>query len=70
MRATTAAGYCDEPSVDSFLSKVGKGIYSAPVQQHGCLPKWHRSKLDQDIARRHGLLSEGRWLTASIEDLV
>jgi hypothetical protein len=55
MRAETAAAYCDEPSVDAFLAKVRQGIYSSPARLVGCLPKWHRFKLDQDIARRHGL---------------
>ena len=55
MRAETAAAYCDEPSVDAFLAKVDKGIYARPARQRGCLPKWHRSRLDFDIARRHGL---------------
>ena len=55
MRAETAAGYCDEPSVEAFLSKVQKGVYSPPTRVKGCLPKWHRLKLDCDIARRHGL---------------
>lgn len=59
MRAETAAGYCDEPSVEAFLSKVVKGIYSSPRREKGCLPKWHRLKLDGDIARRQGLLMEG-----------
>jgi hypothetical protein len=56
MRAETAAAYCDEPSVEAFLSKVKQGIYSPPCRQRGMLPKWHRHKLDEDIARRHGLL--------------
>jgi hypothetical protein len=55
MRAETAAAYCDEPSVESFLSKVERGIYSQPARQPGCLPKWHRAKLDRDIARRHNI---------------
>jgi hypothetical protein len=55
MRAETAAAYCDEPSVESFLSKVERGIYSQPARQRGCLPKWHRAKLDRDIARRHNI---------------
>jgi hypothetical protein len=55
MRAETAAAYCDEPSVESFLSKVHRGIYSQPARQPGCLPKWHRTKLDRDIARRHNI---------------
>jgi hypothetical protein len=55
MRAATAAAYCDEPSVEAFLSKVEKGIYSQPARQKGCSPKWHRAKLDRDIARRHNI---------------
>jgi hypothetical protein len=55
MRAATAAAYCDEPSVDAFLAKVEKGIYSQPARQQGCSPKWHRAKLDRDIARRHDI---------------
>ena len=55
MRAETAAAYCDEPSVEAFLSKVSKGIYPPPARDKGFLPKWHRSKLDAAIARRHGL---------------
>jgi hypothetical protein len=51
MRAETAAGYCDEPSVEAFLSKVEKGVYSSPIREKGCLPKWHRLKLDRDIAQ-------------------
>jgi hypothetical protein len=57
MRAETAAAYCDEPSVEAFLSKVERGIYSQPAREHGCLPKWHRAKLDRDIARRHNIQS-------------
>jgi hypothetical protein len=55
MRAETAAAYVDEPSVNAFLSKVERGIYSQPHRSPGCLPKWHRHKLDTDVARRHGL---------------
>jgi hypothetical protein len=55
MAAETAAGYCDEPSVEAFLDKVKRRVYSAPTRTEGCRPKWHRSKLEQDIARRHGL---------------
>ena len=56
MRAETAAGYCDEPSVEAFLAKVKRGVYPSACRQRGMLPKWHRFKLDQAIARRHGLL--------------
>ena len=55
MRSETAAAYVDEPSVEAFLDKVRRGVYSKPTQERGCLPKWHRLKLDRDIALRHGL---------------
>lgn len=55
MRAETAAAFCDEPSVSSFLRKVALGHYSPPVKIPGSHPKWHRSQLENDIARLHGL---------------
>lgn len=33
MRAETAAAYCDEPSINAFLAKVDRGIYSQAVRQ-------------------------------------
>lgn len=57
MRAATAAAYYDEPSVESFLRKVALGVYPPPFSQKGALPKWHRAKLDQNIDRRHGIVS-------------
>lgn len=69
MRAETAAAYCDEPSVEAFLKKVPT-VYSAPSRIKGCLPKWHRHKLDRDIARRHGLRFESPALAESVEDLI
>ena len=56
MRAETAAAYCDEPSVEAFRLKVKQGFYPKPCSQQGILPKWHRAKLDEAIALRHGLL--------------
>jgi hypothetical protein len=70
MRAETAAAYCDEPSVEAFLRKVARGIYAKPATQRGCTPKWHRLKLDNDIARRHGLPVEGGNLTEDIAELI
>jgi hypothetical protein len=55
MPADLAAGYVGEPSVDAFLSKVQRKVYPDPAREAGCLPKWHRAKLDAAIARRHGL---------------
>jgi hypothetical protein len=70
MRAEKAAAYCDEPSVDAFLLKVQRGLYSAPVREKGCLPKWHRWKLDRDIARRHGLQMSTINMTEDVTDLI
>jgi hypothetical protein len=65
MRAKTAAAYVDEPSVEAFLEKVRRGIYSEPTRQGGCSLKWHRLKLERDIALRHGLPFDE---TAFVED--
>jgi hypothetical protein len=70
MRAETAAAYVDEPSVEAFLAKVSKCIYSQPSRTKGALPKWHRAKLDQDVARRHGLRCDVPVLAENAEDLV
>jgi hypothetical protein len=70
MRAETAAAYCDEPSVDAFLAKVHRGVYCAPSRQKNCLPKWHRLKLDRDIARRHGLRFDNIAVTDDATDLI
>jgi hypothetical protein len=70
MRAERAAAYCDEPSVEAFHRKVQLGIYSQPSRQIGCLPKWHRHKLDHDIARRHGLQMPGPQLVEDAADLI
>lgn len=69
MRADMAAAYCDEPSVETFRAKVERGIYSQPVRQQGCLPKWHRERLTHDIALRHGLQHELLPLAENVEHL-
>lgn len=70
MRAEKAAGYCDEPSVDAFLAKVARGVYSQPARAKGSLPKWHRAKLDRDIARRHGLRYDGPALSEDVVEFI
>jgi hypothetical protein len=70
MRAETAAAYCDEPSVDAFLAKVQLGIYCQPHREKSCMPKWHRWKLDQDIARRHGLQFDDVTLIEDVTDKI
>jgi hypothetical protein len=69
LTADYAAGYCGEPSVAAFLKKVPH-VYSAPLRTKGCLPKWHRLKLDRDIARRHGLQWSGAQLAEDAADLI
>jgi hypothetical protein len=69
MRAETAAAYVDEPSVEAFLKKVPRE-YSEPACVKGSLPKWHRKKLDRDIARRHGLRVDEVSLAEDVEDLI
>jgi hypothetical protein len=69
MRAEQAAGYVGEPSVEAFLKKVPK-IYSEPTRAKGSLPKWHRAKLDRDVARRHGLQLPGPPLAEDAADLI
>jgi hypothetical protein len=70
MRAETAAAFCDEPSVDAFLNKVSLGFYCQPARAKGTLPKWHRHKLERDIARRHGLRDDAPDLIENAEDLI
>jgi hypothetical protein len=70
MRAETAAAYCDEPSIEAFMAKVSRGVYSQPTRERGCLPKWHRRKLDHDIAHRHGLRVEAPPLAEDVTDLI
>jgi hypothetical protein len=70
MRAQTAAAYCDEPSVAAFLRKVARGIYCAPAKAKGCLPKWHRAKLDLDTARRHNLRLDSEPVADDVADLI
>jgi hypothetical protein len=68
MRAETAAGYVDEPSVEAFLAKVRQGVYPKPLRQEGCLPKWHRLKLDHAVAQRHHI--EGPAVVEDVTGLI
>jgi hypothetical protein len=70
MRAKTAAAFADEPSVEAFLRKVEQGIYPRPKREPGCLPKWHRLKLEEAIARRHGLRFESVHVDENAEELI
>jgi len=48
MRATTAAAYVDEVSVESFRRRVGK-LYPRPVEIRGRGELWLRDDLDRSI---------------------
>jgi hypothetical protein len=70
MLSDTAAAFCDEPSVEAFLSKVKRKLYSAPAVLPGCLPKWHQQKLAADIARRHNLNFDISEIVEDATDLI
>ena len=55
MPADFAAGYVGERSVEAFLAKVKQGVYPQPARGRGIPAKWHRLKLDQAVASRHGI---------------
>jgi hypothetical protein len=48
MQAEFAAGYCGEPSVEAFMSRVGKE-YPQPRVNDGRRKLWLRDDLDQAI---------------------
>ncbi|MFT3731145.1 MAG: hypothetical protein QM780_06925 [Hyphomicrobium sp.] len=50
MRATTAAAYLDEVSVESFRRRVGS-VYPKPVNVRGRGELWLREDLDKSIDR-------------------
>jgi len=49
MGPALSAGYCGEPSVESFLRRVGTE-YPAPVVDQGRRKLWLKDHLDQAIA--------------------
>lgn len=49
MRASTAAGYLDEASVETFRRKVGR-VYPKPVRVVGTGDRWRKADLDKWIA--------------------
>jgi hypothetical protein len=53
MRAETAAAYCDERSLESFLRSVGT-IYPEAVKVAGKGDRWLREDLDDAIERLTG----------------
>lgn len=70
MPAELAAAFCGELSVDAFLGKVRLGIYSTPVSAAHCRDKWHRLRLEIDIARRHNLQWTALPVTEDAADLI
>ena len=59
MRAETAAAYCDERSVESFLRAVGH-LYPQPIKVKGKGLRWLREDLDHAIERMTGRASHVR----------
>lgn len=53
MRAETAAAYCDERSVGSFLRAVGP-LYPQPIRVKGKGLRWLREDLDHAIEQMTG----------------
>jgi hypothetical protein len=53
MRAETAAGYCDERTVESFLHAVGT-LYPEPTRVKGKGDRWLKEDLDAAIERLTG----------------
>ncbi|MDP4024494.1 hypothetical protein Q8W71_17865 [Methylobacterium sp. NEAU 140] len=56
--------------MQAFMSKVERGIYSQPKRERGCLPKWFRTRLDQDIAQRHGFRGQSLPIAENLEHLI
>lgn len=56
MRATTAAAYVDEKSVEAFLRGVGT-LYSEPIRVPGKGDRWLREDLDEAIEKLTGRAS-------------
>jgi hypothetical protein len=54
MRSKTAAAYCDEKSVEAFLSAVGT-LYPAPRCLKGKGDRWLKEDLDQAIETVMGM---------------
>ena len=50
MRGETAAAYCDEVSVETFMRRVGS-VYSRPVCICGRGNVWLKEQLDRDIEK-------------------
>jgi hypothetical protein len=53
MRADTAAAYCDEKSVETFLRAVGS-LYPEPIRVSGKGDRWLKDALDRAIDRLCG----------------
>lgn len=49
--AAMAAGYCGEPTVESFLRQVKAGTYPPPAIKKGRRQIWRTEDLDRAIAR-------------------
>lgn len=70
MRAETAAAFCDEPSVEAFLSKVERGVYPPSCREKGSMQKWHQHKLAEAIDRRHNMIVMGGERVEDVAELI
>jgi hypothetical protein len=52
MTAALAAGYCGEPSVEAFLSRVGT-LYPDPTAGRGRTGLWLKDAIDEALDRLH-----------------
>jgi hypothetical protein len=52
LNAALAAGYCGEPSVEAFLSRVGTE-YPEPTVSRGRTGLWLKDAIDEALERRH-----------------
>jgi hypothetical protein len=59
MRAETAAGYCDERTVEAFLNSVGT-LYPEPTKVKGKGERWLKVELDAAIERLTGRVAHIR----------
>lgn len=69
MTAARAAGYCDEHSVEAFLSRVGTD-YPAPTVGTGRRGLWLKEVLDEALERRHRTTLRMRTQTHDAADLI
>lgn len=68
LTAAYAAGYCGEPSVEAFLSRVGTE-YPEPTAGRGRAGLWLRDAIDEALERKHRRATTTRPIP-SVADLI